>query len=182
MGNTYIRFSELNKLASNPIRLGSTGVKTLLSRAWHIQGIWPELKDGKKRHEFKLAHGFRKFFETQTQKVMNHNNVKILMGHSASMGLSKNYYKPTEKDVLQDYLKAISLLTIEDEFNLKEELFRYKERSQEQEYIINGKLQEKDNQINALLEKDQLKEESIAIISDKLMILTSKLAELENKS
>ena len=43
-----IRFSELNKLASNPIRFGSTGVKTLLSRAWHIQGVWPELKEGKK--------------------------------------------------------------------------------------------------------------------------------------
>ena len=47
-----IRFSELNKLASNPIKFGSTGVKTLLSRAWHIQGVRSELKDGKKRHDF----------------------------------------------------------------------------------------------------------------------------------
>jgi hypothetical protein len=148
-----IRFSELNKLASNPIRFGSTGVKTMLSRAWHIQGVWSELKDGKKRHDFKLAHGFRKFFETQTQKVMNHNNVKILMGHSASMGLSKNYYKPTEKDVLLDYLKAISLLTIEEENKLKEELSSYKERNKEQNYIITGKLLDKDNEIKRLNEQ-----------------------------
>jgi len=42
---------------------------------------------------------------------MRHNNVKILMGDSSSMGLSKNYYKPTEKEVLDDYLKAVDLLT-----------------------------------------------------------------------
>ncbi len=145
-----IRFSELNKLASNPIKFGSTGVKTLLSRAWHIQGVWPELKEGKKRHDFKLAHGFRKFFETQTQKVMNHNNVKILMGHSASMGLSRNYYKPTEKDVLNDYLKAITLLTIQEENRLQEELSNYKERNKEQDYIITGKLRDKDDEIKRL--------------------------------
>ena len=33
------------------------------------------------------------------------------MGDSSSMGLSKNYYKPTEKQVLDDYLKAVDLLT-----------------------------------------------------------------------
>lgn len=49
----------------------------MLSRAWHHQNVWTKLKDGEKRHEFKLAHGFRKFFETQTQNVMNHNNIKF---------------------------------------------------------------------------------------------------------
>lgn len=124
-----------------------------VTRAWHIQGVWPELKDGKKRHDFKLAHGFRKFFETQTQKMMNHNNIKILIGHSASMGLSKNYYKPTEKDVLKNYLKSTSLLTIEEENKLKEELSGYKERNKEQNYIITGKLLDKDNEIKRLNEQ-----------------------------
>lgn len=149
------RFSELNKLAYDPIKFGSTGVKTLLSRAWHIQGVWTELKDGKKRHDFKLAHGFRKFFETQTQKVMNHNNVKILMGHSASMGLSKNYYKPTEQDVLQDYLGAVNLLTIEEKNILYTELNEYKKRNSELGYIVRGKLQEKDNEIKYLIQRNQ---------------------------
>lgn len=105
------RYGDLNTQASSPTKFNSTGVKTMLSRAWHHQGVWNQLNEKEKRHEFKLAHGFRKFFETRTQQVMKHNNVKILMGHSSSMGLSKNYYEPTEKEVLDDYLKAVDLLT-----------------------------------------------------------------------
>ncbi len=38
------------------------------------------------------------------------------MGHN--IGISKSYYKPAEKDVLEDYLKAVDLLTINK--NVKE--------------------------------------------------------------
>lgn len=103
------RFGELNKQASTPSKFNSIGLKTMLSRAWHHQGVWNELESNQKRHEFKLAHGFRNFFETRTRQVMKHNNVKILMGHSSSMGLSKNYYKPTEK-VLQESLLNIGFI------------------------------------------------------------------------
>ena len=37
-------------------------------------------------------------------------NVEITMGHN--IGVSGSYYKPSEKEVLEDYLKAIDLLTI----------------------------------------------------------------------
>jgi hypothetical protein len=37
-------------------------------------------------------------------------NVEITMGHN--IGLSSCYYKPTEKEVLEDYLKAVEFLTI----------------------------------------------------------------------
>jgi len=39
-------------------------------------------------------------------------NVEFLMDHS--LGLSESYYKPREHDVLQHYLKAVDLLTIND--------------------------------------------------------------------
>jgi len=39
-------------------------------------------------------------------------NVETLMGHST--GISDSYYRPTEKELLQDYLKAIPLLTISE--------------------------------------------------------------------
>ncbi len=104
-----------------------------------------------KRHEFKLAHGFRKFFETRTQQVMKHNNVKILMGHSSSMGLSKNYYKPTETEVLDDYLKAVDLLTFsQNNKMLDKKVKELEEQNKNTDYIIKGKLQEKDEQIKSL--------------------------------
>ena len=37
-------------------------------------------------------------------------NVEILMSHA--IGVSNSYYKPTEKEILSDYLKAINILTI----------------------------------------------------------------------
>jgi hypothetical protein len=37
-------------------------------------------------------------------------NVEITMGHN--IGITASYYKPNEKEVLDDYLKAVDLLTI----------------------------------------------------------------------
>ena len=44
-------------------------------------------------------------------------NVKLLMGHDT--GLEKSYYKPSESELLQDYLQAVNDLTINEEFRLK---------------------------------------------------------------
>jgi hypothetical protein len=37
-------------------------------------------------------------------------NVEIIMGHN--IGVSKSYYKPTEKEVMEDYLKAVDFLQL----------------------------------------------------------------------
>ena len=39
------------------------------------------------------------------------------MGHDT--GLEKSYYKPSEKDILEDYLKVVYLLTINEINKLK---------------------------------------------------------------
>ena len=76
---------------------------------------------------------------------MKHNNVKILMGHSSSMGLSKNYYKPTETEVLEDYLKAVDLLSFsQNDKILDKKVKDLEEQNKNTDYIIKGKLQEKD--------------------------------------
>ena len=51
---------------------------------------------------------------------MNHNNIKLLMDHS--LGESQNYHRPTEQDLLDDYLNVVDLLTINDEFRLKRKI------------------------------------------------------------
>jgi hypothetical protein len=50
-------------------------------------------------------------------KSMKLLNVKMLMGHDT--GLEKSYYKPSEKELLEDYLKVVDLLTINEESRLK---------------------------------------------------------------
>lgn len=63
---------------------------------------------------------FRKYFETKCQLKMNHNNTMLLMDYSP--GELQNYHKPTKNELLDDYIKAVDLLTINDEFRLKRQI------------------------------------------------------------
>ena len=78
-------------------------------------------------------------------------NIELLMGHN--IGLSKSYYKPTENDLLEDYLKAADSLTISEENKLKTQVKELEQKNFEKEYIIKGKLQEKDEQIKSLTDQ-----------------------------
>jgi hypothetical protein len=107
-------------MAKIPKFFGAGSIRNMIGEAWRIQGIRDLLDPDKKRHEFKSTHSFRKVFETKCQKVMNHNNIKLLMDHS--LGESQNYHRPTEQELLDDYLNVADLLTINDEFRLKRKI------------------------------------------------------------
>jgi integrase len=147
-------------LATMPKKLQSSAIKRLIDRALWEQGIRQQLKNGARRHEFKTVHGFRKFFKTHCEQVMKSINVEILMGHT--IGVSDCYYKPSEKEILEDYLKAINVLTINNNQKvLEKQITELKEKSNDNEYIIKGKLQEKDEQINQLIAKQEKFEQLI---------------------
>jgi site-specific recombinase XerC len=100
-------------LATIPKRLDSATIKKMIVRTLYRQNLRYALPEGKRRHEFKALHGFRKYFQTNADRIMNHLNVELLQGHK--LGLTGSYYKPREDDVLTDYLKAIPLLSINDD-------------------------------------------------------------------
>jgi len=146
---TNINYGAKRGLATAPKKLKSSGVKRLIERALWEQGIREPLKEGERRHEWKAAHGFRKFFKTHTEQVMKPINVEIIMGHS--IGVSSSYYKPKESEVLQDYLHATDLLTISnDGIVLKKQVEELEQKSNNNEYMIRGKMQERDEEIEAL--------------------------------
>jgi hypothetical protein len=139
-------------LATCPKKLQSSGIKRLLERALWEQGIRQPLMEGAKRHEWKAAHGFRKFYKSRAEQVMRPINVEITMGHD--IGISASYYKPTEKEVLDDYLKAVDLLTINgDKLVLQKQVTELTEKSKNNEYIIKATLQEKDEEIRNMKEE-----------------------------
>ncbi len=149
---TNINYGAKLGLATAPKKLKSGGLKRLLERALWEQGIRRPLPDRVRRHEWKAAHGFRKFYKTHAEQVMKPINVEITLGHN--IGISASYYKPRESDVLEDYLKAVDSLTISnDKTKLTKQVAELKQKSKDSEYIIRGKLQEKDEQINILSEK-----------------------------
>jgi hypothetical protein len=151
-------------LVSAPKKADSNAIRQIFTRAWKIQNI--RHANNQTRHEFKSTHCFRKYFETNALKSMKLLNVKLLMGHDT--GLEKSYYKPTEKDILHDYLRAIEFLTIYDNKQLKitKEVEELREKSKESEYIIRGKLEERDKQIKELMKKQEKTELFIQSLID----------------
>ena len=113
----------------------------------------------------KLAHGLRKFYKSRTEQVMKPINVELTMGHD--IGVSASYYKPREHEVLEDYLKATDLLTINSDSKLlQKQVEELKEKSTDNEYIIKGKLREKDEQIQGLVKKQERFEQLIQTLID----------------
>jgi hypothetical protein len=115
-----------NGLATYPKKLKSRGVKSIIERALHEQRLRTTLPAGVRRHEWKGAHGFRKFYKTRAEQVMKPINVEITMGHN--IGISSSYYKPTEKEVLEDYQKAVDLLTVNDDNRLREKILSLEQK------------------------------------------------------
>ena len=85
--------------AKYPVRLRNEAIRTILCRALVHQNIRTGLNQNKKRHEFKAAHGFRKYFRTQCENVLKPGNMSLLMGYD--LGVTSSYYKPTEKELLE---------------------------------------------------------------------------------
>lgn len=59
--------------------------------------------------------------------------------------------KPTEKELSEDYLKAVDLLTVNEENILSKRINELQEKNLEKDYVIKG-IQEKDEQIKRMKE------------------------------
>jgi hypothetical protein len=82
---------------------------------------------GSKRYEVRMAHGFRKFFDTTaTQAGVSPLYVDMLRGKK--LGLKGSYFLPTEKDILEGngnikgYVSAINDLTIDKSIKLQSQV------------------------------------------------------------
>ena len=119
-----------------PLKLRA--VERLISRTIEKSGLrtverQTELHNehGKVRKNVRLTTGFRKFFDTQLIFADLRPAIKeMFMGHS--IGLDNNYFKPTENDVLEEYLTAVNYLTINEEGRLKKKV---KELTRKQDEI-----------------------------------------------
>jgi hypothetical protein len=138
-------------LATHPQKITIDAIKVMIIRALYEQGVREALPEGQRRHEFKSSHGTRKWFKTHAEQFMNHSNVEFLLGHSTNP-LQASYYKPEEEDVLNDYLKAVPALTIhydKDKSALEKQVVELAEKNEETNYVIEGKLAEKEKEIES---------------------------------
>ena len=156
-------------LAKKPIKFKSSGIRILMGRAWNIQNVRGILEEGEKRHEFKSTHGFRKFFKSNCEQTMKSLHVEMIMGHNT--GLARNYYRPNENEILNEYYKAIPYLTINDEYRLSKQVQELKQQDDYQKYVIDKKMKEKDEEIANMRQAMRTVSESVNKMKNDFIVL-----------
>jgi integrase len=114
---------------------------------------------GKIRKNVKLTAGFRKFFDTQLIYAgVEPRTKELFMGHS--IGLDDHYFTPGDKYVLQEYLKAVDNLTINEENRLRlklDEITKKKDVIEAMELKHReeiGTIREQMNQLMVMVQRD----------------------------
>ena len=106
-------------------------------------------------------------------------NIEVLMGHS--IGISDSYYKITEDELLREYLKASDFLMISNENQLQKQYDKIQLQNQNDIKLVEGKLFEKENEIEILNRNDQNKSDAIAALADKINELVLEIEQLKKK-
>jgi predicted nucleic acid-binding Zn-ribbon protein len=79
---------------------------------------------------------------------MNYEIRERLSGHT--IGIAQRYLRFAEQKYIQEYLKAVDLLTINEENRLKKTVQELTTKTADNDYIIKTKLEEKDKELENL--------------------------------
>lgn len=111
------KFSSKTKVKGKPFK--SMSLKTMLQNCLSNTGLRDlDHVNPRKRKEISIFHGFHKFFTKQlVDSKLNPEIREMLLGHK--IGLASAYYKPTEQEMLNEYLKAVDNLTINEQNSIQ---------------------------------------------------------------
>jgi integrase len=108
---------------------------TKLSRGDRM--VTQNIQRGHYRNEIPCVHGLRKFCITQMAKAKVDTEIaKLLTGHS--IGVRDKYLNYSDDDLLQEYLKAVDLLTISNENRLKTQIATFNSQFADIELLKKG--------------------------------------------
>lgn len=141
-----VKFAAKAGLATNPQPLSAESIEKTIGRELRAQGVRGALPKGQRRHEYKAAHGLRKFFTNKLHSAGIQHDVHKRYLSNVELKIEGNYWKPQEheQELLNDYLKAVPLLTISSQrtAQLQHKVMQLTIRSEEQQSIIDGRMAE----------------------------------------
>ena len=146
---------------TKPVALSTVAgiIRTVAYKA----GIREVSENYKDRYNIKIAHGFRKFFNTTLSNIRTKDGrlaidfirKEMMMGHALMNihALEENYNRADRpKMLLEDYLKAVSELTISDEERMKVEVKKLQTDISNMK-SVEIELSEKDKEIQSMKQK-----------------------------
>jgi integrase len=146
---------------TRPVALSTVAgiIRTVAYKA-SIREVSENYKD---RYNIKIAHGFRKFFNTTLSSIRTKDGrlaidfirKEMMMGHALMNihALEQNYNRADRpKMLLEDYLKAVSELTISDEERMKIEVKKLQTDISNMK-SVEIELSEKDKEIQSMKQK-----------------------------
>ena len=146
---------------TKPVALSTVAgiIRTVAYKA----GIREVSENYKDRYNIKIAHGFRKFFNTTLSNIRTKDGrlaidfirKEMMMGHALMNihALEQNYNRADRpKMLLEDYLKAVPELTISDEERMKVEVKKLQTDISNMK-SVEIELSEKDKEIKSMKQK-----------------------------
>jgi len=110
--------TDLEQVRNKSKGIAITTIKGLIHNTAVKSGIRAVDRTSNGRKEVPISHGFRKFFTTQMIKSkVQFENRLMLEGHS--LGITDHYARLDVQDNYAEYVKAVNLLTINEENRLK---------------------------------------------------------------
>lgn len=114
----------------NPKPTNAINISTVIRNVLVKAGLRTLGQPRSTRNEQPIIHAFRKFTTTQfVHSSLNPEIREMLLGHS--IGLTGVYYRPSDNDLLKEYVKAMDLLTIDPTFRLKNKIIVLEGREKE---------------------------------------------------
>jgi len=142
---------------NHPREMSRNGIQTVLKNILVKAGLRVVLREteiqfrkGRMRKEVSMAIGFRKFYNTNLVRAKVNPLIKeIILGHRT--GLDDNYFRPQTDEILEEYIKAVNLLTINEQNRLKMQVEQLTEKNRENEQSLKSELTVLKRQVNSLL-------------------------------
>ncbi len=152
--------------AKKPRAITKGGFEDMLSKAQLDAGVKQRSHDQYSRHEVMANHQYRKFFNSMLQQAGVKPIIKEkLMGHKA--GLEAAYLRPSEGELINEFLKAMPLLTISDaeEWKAKAEKLQLTLDEKMKDFEARLNAQERKNETREIIGRNKQKFHTVAILT-----------------